>query len=137
MGIFQNAEPSHNQLPQPDAQNQQVNDDRIALHEDRSRSSLDPTEYGDDEEEADDEAKFRLDDMRYSDARMGICSVCYFSLKSSDATPEDFDKALLCSDGHLLCHRCVQRFAIQSGETLSLISNINFLFKIINIIYGK
>ncbi|XP_003425697.1 uncharacterized protein LOC100679314 isoform X2 [Nasonia vitripennis] len=103
-------------------QNQQQGEK--ALADNRSRASMDPTEYGDDEEEEEeeeeDDSKFRLDEMRYSDARMGICSVCHFSISGNDASPSDFEKALLCSDGHLLCHQCVQRFDIQSDTNCVL-----------------
>lgn len=71
---------------------------------------MDPIEY-----DVEDGNKFILDEMRYSDARLGICSVCHISIRH-DSNLANFEKALLCSDGHLLCHRCVQRFAIQSGS---------------------
>lgn len=71
---------------------------------------------GEDEDDEDESKTYKLEEMRYADARMGICSVCRYSIAShQDASPADFDNALLCSDGHLLCHRCITKFNIQSG----------------------
>ncbi|KAJ8676067.1 hypothetical protein QAD02_011853 [Eretmocerus hayati] len=57
--------------------------------------------------------------MRHSDVRTGVCSICRYSIRNGTATA-DFDRALLCSDGHLLCHRCVQRLAIKSDTNCVL-----------------
>lgn len=75
-------------------------------------------EYEDDcdeDDETEDVCQLALEEMRYSDVRMGTCSMCHFAVRGIDACKEDYEKALLCSEGHLLCCKCVQRFGIQSG----------------------
>ncbi|CAB0038193.1 unnamed protein product [Trichogramma brassicae] len=63
------------------------------------------------------ETRYILEEMKYSDARRAICSVCRYSLgRAGTGLVEDFERALLCSDGHLLCHRCVQKLAVKSGD---------------------
>ncbi|XP_058794554.1 uncharacterized protein LOC131666163 [Phymastichus coffea] len=109
--------------PNNEGQNPQLIEELRNLHETGSHRTVELTEYEDDdnddcEEEEEDENElrdvtFKLETMRYADARMGVCSVCRYSITSQDASPANFEKALLCSDGHLLCHQCIVRFAIQ------------------------
>ncbi|KAL7303121.1 hypothetical protein TKK_0004332 [Trichogramma kaykai] len=69
------------------------------------------------------ETRYILEEMKYSDARRAICSLCRYSLgRAGTGLVEDFERALLCSDGHLLCHRCVQKLAVKSDTNCPLCS---------------
>ena len=71
------------------------------------------TEDEDEEEEEEDDRSSEL----YMKSRL-ICAACHLTVSSTNLVENDvhYEQALACSQGHLLCHRCVQRFAIRSGK---------------------
>ena len=76
----------------------------------------------DGEEDDDDEDEERLmgnDGPRYANALAGLCAVCHLTVGRTTGPGSNtvgFEQALSCDHGHLLCQRCVQRFAIRSGS---------------------
>lgn len=80
------------------------------------RRSNDDEDDGDDE----DERMARNDEQRYANARAGLCAVCHLTVGGTTGPGSNtvgFEQALSCNQGHLLCQRCVQRFAIRSGSS--------------------
>ncbi|XP_014229219.1 uncharacterized protein LOC106654044 [Trichogramma pretiosum] len=92
-------------------------------YDDRTPDEGKEEEEEEKEAEQELETRYILEEMKYSDARRAICSVCRYSLgRAGTGLVEDFERALLCSDGHLLCHRCVQKLAVKSDTNCLLCS---------------
>ncbi|XP_014207531.1 uncharacterized protein LOC106638723 [Copidosoma floridanum] len=125
---------SHFYSMQQQSDSKEINHQPLSCGKARDNHSCTSTdtraEYDDDDGDNEDdgeeeESKFRLEEMRYADARMGICSGCKCPVAGEDADPSDFERSLLCANGHLLCYRCVQRFTVKSDTSCVLCAVID------------
>ncbi|XP_033219454.1 uncharacterized protein LOC117174440 isoform X2 [Belonocnema kinseyi] len=79
--------------------------------QDNRMQRMGTTEDEEEEEEEDDKSS----EQHFLNSRL-ICAACHLTISSTNLgdNNDHYEQALACSQGHLLCHRCVQRFAIQS-----------------------
>ncbi|XP_012282769.1 uncharacterized protein LOC105700979 [Orussus abietinus] len=93
--------------------------DERGLQEKRT-AKTDRADEGEPEEE-DDEIPTRRENVRYG-IGAGLCAICHLTVSgtSPGGVSAGFEQTLSCSQGHLLCHRCIQRFAIRSDASCML-----------------
>ena len=66
------------------------------------------------EDEEEEEEDDKSSEQHFVDTGL-ICAACHLTVSTTNLRDNN-EQALACSQGHLLCHRCVQRFAIKSGK---------------------
>ncbi|XP_015605171.2 uncharacterized protein LOC107272487 [Cephus cinctus] len=86
----------------------------VNSHKDRKTLAMGNADEDEEAEEEEREKKYKEREiLRYP--RSSLCTVCH--VEAINANPDDFSnryEPLACSQGHLLCYRCIKKFAIRS-----------------------
>lgn len=68
------------------------------------------------EEEEEEITKHKTNSEIKTRSRLGLCTVCHLSVADKTYDETCSERTPFWSQGHLLCRRCIDHFAIQSGQ---------------------